>query len=30
MVGFPGSSDGKVFACSARDPGPILGVGKIP
>ena len=30
MAGFPDSSDGKEFACSARDPGLILGSGRSP
>ena len=29
-MGFPGSSDGKKSACSARDPGLIPGLGRSP
>ena len=29
-LGFPGVSDGKEFACSARDPGLIPGLGRSP
>ena len=29
-MGFPGSSAGKEFACSARDPSSILGSGRFP
>ena len=29
-MGFPGVSDGKEFACSARDPGLIPGLGRSP
>ena len=28
--GFPGSSDGKVSACNAEDPGSIPGLGRPP
>ena len=28
--GFPGGSEGKESACSARDPGSILGLGRSP
>ena len=28
--GFPGGSDGKASACSAGDPGSILGLGRCP
>ena len=30
LLGFPGSSDGKVSACSAGDLGPIPGLGRAP
>ena len=30
MLGFPGSSDSKVSACSARDSGLIPGSGRCP
>jgi len=30
FVGFPGGSDSKVSACSARDPGLIPGLGRSP
>ena len=29
-LGFPGGSDSKEFACSARDPGSVLGLGRSP
>ena len=29
-MGFPGGSDGKASACSARDPGLIPGLGRSP
>ena len=29
-MGFPGSSDGKEFACNAVDPGSISGLGRRP
>ena len=29
-MGFPGGSDGKESACSAGDPGSILGSGRAP
>ena len=28
--GFPGGSDGKEYACSAKDPGSIPGLGRSP
>ena len=30
MLGFPGGSDGKEYACNAGDPGSIPGSGKSP
>ena len=30
ILGFPGSSDGKVSACNAGDPGSIPGSGRSP
>ena len=30
LLGFPGGSDGKQFACSAGDPGSVLGLGRSP
>ena len=30
LLGFPGGSDGKQFACNAGDPGSILGLGRSP
>ena len=30
VMGFPGGSDGKVFACNAGDPGLIPGSGRSP
>ena len=30
MMGFPGSSDGKVSACTVGDPGSIPGSGRSP
>ena len=29
-MGFPDGSDGKEFACNARDPGSIPGFGRSP
>jgi len=30
MLGFPGDSEGKEYACSAGDLGSVIGLGRFP